>query len=226
MTGSTEPRPVIPDSRYGERLARAQALLRERGVAALLVGVGADLRYLTGYVAMPLERLTMLVLPAAGRPSLVVPRLESMAAAKSPAIRAGLADVVPWDETDDAHALVASRLGSAASAGGRALVSDRLWAMHVLGLERAMPGLRLGLASELLRELRMVKDPDEVALLRLAAHAADRVVAQIAAGRLVGRTELEVSREVRERLLAEGHEIAEFAIVASGPNSASPHHDA
>ena len=51
-------------------------------------------------------------------------------------------------------------------------------------------------------------------------------MAQIAAGRLVGRTELEVSREVRERLLAEGHELAEFAIVASGPNSASPHHDA
>ncbi|HEX4898638.1 MAG TPA: Xaa-Pro peptidase family protein, partial [Candidatus Limnocylindrales bacterium] len=222
----TEPRPVIPDSRYGERLARAGALLDGHGAAAILIGVGADLRYLTGYVAMPLERLTMLVLPAAGRPSLVVPRLESMAAETSPAIRAGLADVVPWDETDDAHALVAARLGAATPAGGRALVSDRLWAMHVLGLERALPGRRLGLASELLRELRMVKDADEIALLRLAAHAADRVVAQIAAGRLVGRTELEVSREVRERLLAEGHEVAEFAIVASGPNSASPHHDA
>jgi Xaa-Pro aminopeptidase len=94
VTGSPEPRPVIPDSRYGERLARVQALLGGHGAAALLVGVGADLRYLTGYVAMPLERLTMLVLPAAGRPSLVVPRLESMAATTSQAIRAG-ADVVP-----------------------------------------------------------------------------------------------------------------------------------
>ena len=224
---TTAGRPAIPDARYGERMGRAQALLAERGVAALLVGVGADLRYLTGYVAMPLERLTMLVLPAEGRPSLVVPRLEAMAAAGSPAIRTGLADVIPWDETDDSHALVAARLGSAAaSAGALALVSDRLWAMHVLGLQRALPQATLGLASELLRELRMLKDVDEVALLRLAAHAADRVVAQIAGGRLVGRTELDVSREVRERLLAEGHELAEFAIVASGPNSASPHHDA
>ena len=72
----------------------------------------------------------------------------------------------------------------------------------------------------------MVKDADEIALLRLAAHAADRVVAQIAAGRLVGRTEADVAREVRERLLAEGHETAQFAIVGSGPNSASPHHEA
>jgi Xaa-Pro aminopeptidase len=72
----------------------------------------------------------------------------------------------------------------------------------------------------------MVKDADEIALLRLAAQAADRVVAQIAAGRLVGRTEADVAREVRERLVAEGHEAAHFAIVGSGPNSASPHHEA
>jgi Xaa-Pro aminopeptidase len=37
---------------------------------------------------------------------------------------------------------------------------------------------------------------------------------------------VDVSREVRDRLLAEGHEAAEFAIVGSGPNSASPHHAA
>ncbi|MBF8289179.1 MAG: peptidase [Chloroflexi bacterium] len=219
-------RPSVPDARFGERLARARSLLGPRGVAALLIGVGADLRYLTGYAAMPLERLTMLVLPAAGRPTLVAPRLEAMAAAISPAIRAGLAEVAPWDETDDAHALVARLLRPEASAGGRVLISDRLWAMHVLGLQRALPGAHVGLASELLREIRMIKDADEIALLRTAAHAADRVVEQIVAGPLVGRTEVEVSREVRERLLDEGHEIAEFAIVASGPNSASPHHDA
>jgi len=219
--------PRIPDERYGERMARAQALLTERGVGALLIGVGAELRYLTGYVAMPLERLTMLVLPATGRPTLVAPRLEAMAAAKAPAIGVGILDVVSWDETDDAHALVASRLGhDAAAPGSRVLVSDRLWAMHVLALGRVLPEVELGLASELLRELRMVKDPDEIALLRMAAQAADRVVDQIAGGRLIGRAEIDVSREVCERLLAEGHELAEFAIVASGPNSASPHHDA
>jgi Xaa-Pro aminopeptidase len=219
--------PAIPEARYGERMDRARALLEERHIGALLVGVGAELRYLTGYMAMPLERLTMLVLPARGQPAIVVPRLEAMAAEGAPAIRAGLVEIVPWDETDDAHALVAERLGDGVvPSGGRVLISDRLWAMHVLGLERVLPELRLGLASELLRDLRMVKDPDEIALLRQAAQAADRVVAQIAGGRLVGRTEADVSREVRERLLAEGHELAEFGIVASGPNSASPHHDA
>ncbi len=234
--GADPTHPLIPDRRYPERLARAQSLLPERGISGMLIGVGADLRYLTGYQATPLERLTMLVMPAQGDLTLVAPRLEAMAAAACPAARLGHLHVVAWDETDDTHGLVGSLLADAlgrpagarggVAADDRVLISDRLWAMHVLGLQRAMPHVSFGLASSALSGLRMVKDPDEIGLMRLAAHAADRVVAQIAGGRLVGRTEADVSREVRERLLAEGHEVAEFAIVASGPNSASPHHDA
>lgn len=216
-------RPVIPADRYGARIDAARRGLAASGADSVLVGVGADLRYLTGYVALPLERLTMLVLPATGRATLVVPRLEATPAAGSPAALAGLVEIAAWDETDDPYALVG---GLVAGAPERSLVSDRLWAMHVLGLRRAMPGAGLDLATPVLREGRVRKDGDEVALLRLAAHAADRVVARIAAGRLVGRTEADVSREVRELLLEEGHETSEFAIVASGPNSASPHHEA
>ena len=72
-------------------------------------------------------------------------------------------------------------------------------------------------ASAVLRELRMVKDAEEIALLRRRPRRADRVVDAIAAGRLVGRTEADVAREVRGRLVAEGHDTAEFAIVGSGP---------
>ena len=96
----------------------------------------------------------------------------------------------------------------------------------MLGLQRVFPSATFVVASTVLRRLRMRKDADEVALLRRAAQAADRVVLAIANGTLVGRTEADVAREVRERLLAEGHEVSEFSIVASGPNSASPHHDA
>ncbi|MBI3745624.1 MAG: aminopeptidase P family protein, partial [Chloroflexi bacterium] len=223
-------RPSIPDERYGARLALAQELAAERGVSALLVGVGSDLHYLTGYDAMPLERLTMLVVPATGRPTLVAPRLEAMAAAGCAAARIDVVDVAAWDETDDPTVLVAAllarALGAASTGGARVLLSSQLWAMHVLGLQRSLPGASFGLATEVIREQRMVKDGDEIELLRLAAHAADRVIDQVAAGPLVGRTERDVSREVRERLLAEGHELAQFAIVASGPNAASPHHDA
>ncbi|HLX33651.1 MAG TPA: Xaa-Pro peptidase family protein [Candidatus Limnocylindrales bacterium] len=214
-------RPSVPAQRYADRLGRARVALAANGADALLIGVGSDLVYLTGYVAMPLERLTMLVLPPTGSATLVAPRLEAMAAAISPAGSTDLVEIVPWDETDDAHALVADRLRSRPS---RVLVGDKLWAMHVLGLQAAMPGTAFGLATDVLRTLRTRKDADEVALLRAAARAADRVVMAIAHGPLIGRTEADVSQEIADRLRDEGHDFGEFGIVASGPNAASPHH--
>jgi Xaa-Pro aminopeptidase len=209
------------------RLDAARRGLADRGDAALLIGIGSDLRYLTGHVAHPMERLTMLVVPADGAAAIVVPRLESMAAAASAAGAAGLVEIVPWDEMDDPYGIVADRLGGAARpAAGRLLVDPNLWAMHLLALQRVLPGRAFGLATEVTRELRIVKRADEVELLRAAAHAADRALAEIAGGRLIGRTEADVSHEIGERLVAAGHDAATFAIVASGPNSASPHHNA
>ena len=226
-------RPRIPDERYAARLENARRIAADRRFGALLIGVGPDLRYLTGYAAMPLERLTMLVVPTAtaARPSLVVPRLEALPARLCPAAAAGFVELRTWDETESAHRLVADLVRDASAAGGAqpvgrsAGVSDTLWASHLLRLQELMPADFLP-ASTVLRDLRMVKDPEEIALLREAGAAADRVVDAIAAGPLVGRTEADVAREVRERLVAEGHDLADFAIVGSGPNSASPHHDA
>jgi Xaa-Pro aminopeptidase len=222
---------AIPAARYAERLARARAAAVEAGIDALLIGVGAELRYLAGYAAMPLERLTMLVLPAAADApfTLIAPRLEATPARTCPAAASGAVTVATWEETEDPMRLVAATLETAlvrpAGAIAAIAVSDGLRAAFVLGLQRVLPGARFSLASAVLRPIRMRKDADEVALLRAAAQAADRVIAAVATGPLVGRTEADVAREVRERLLAEGHERAEFSIVASGPNSASPHHD-
>jgi len=220
-------RPTIPAERYRDRITAARDLAREAGFGAILVGVGADMRYLAGYPAMPLERLTMLVIPAAGDWALVVPRLEATPARSCPPAAAGLLPVVTWDEADDAHALVASMVREDAGPGPlRIAVSDDLPSRHLLRLQERLADATFELASPILGRLRIVKDDDEIGLLTEAAHAADRVVAQIAGGRLVGRTEADVAREVRERLIAEGHDEAHLAIVGSGPNSASPHHEA
>ncbi len=216
-------RPTIPAARYAERIARAQAGARARGLDALLVGVGPDLRYLAGYPAMPLERLTMLVVPAEGPVTLLVPRLEAAPARACPAAAGGDVTLATWEETEDAIACVRRLLPSAVTRLG---VSDRLWALHLLRLQAAMPSVVFEPASLVLRDLRVVKDADEIALLRLAAQAADGVIHEVAHGRLVGRTEADVAREIRDRLVAQGHDSAEFAIVGSGPNSASPHHEA
>jgi Xaa-Pro aminopeptidase len=213
-------RPAIPASRFAARLERAATATEAAGLRAMLVAVGSDLRYLTGYEAIPLKRLTVLVLVPGRDPVLFAPRLELAAA------EAGLrtpVEIRTWDETDDPYVLAVAGLPAA----GRVAVSDTMLALHLLRFQAALDAATAYVpASTVLSELRMVKDPDEIALLRMAAHAADRVVAGIAAGRLVGRTEDDVAREVRERLIEEGHDTSSFAIVGSGPNSASPHHEA
>jgi Xaa-Pro aminopeptidase len=221
-------RPTIPASRHVERLEAARSLIGEHGLSALLVGVGPDLRYLTGYMAMPLERLTMLVVRAMPPTILIVPRLEADPARRSASAASGAVEVVTWEETDDPYDLVAHAVRNVGPTDGSpgVGVNDTLWALHLLRLQAALPGVRFASASPITGELRVVKDADEIELLRRAAQAADRVVDQIAAGRLVGRTEADVARETRDRLIAEGHERADFAIVASGPNASSPHHEA
>jgi Xaa-Pro aminopeptidase len=202
-----------------ERRERVRARMGELGVDALLLSLGADLPWLTGYEAMPLERLTMLVLPADGDATLVVPRLEAPRVAHDPALFA----LRPWEETEDPVAVVADLVG-----GRRSLaVSDRAWATFVLQLQASLPTARWLAASTVTGPLRAVKDADEIAALRRAAAAADRVAAALVAGdvALVGRTEAEVSADLSARLRAEGHDRVNFAIVGSGPNSASPHHE-
>jgi Xaa-Pro aminopeptidase len=221
----------IPRHRYAERLVACRDGIAAREFAALLLGVGPDLHYLTGFVGEPMERLTLLTVPAQGPVWFVVPQLEATKARATPVAGSGAVEVVPFEETEDAAGRVANLLSGARLDAGHAAwepvgLSDRLWAMHVLQLQRTLPGRRFDSAGKVMRDLRQVKDADEARLLRLAAEAADRTIDAVATGPLVGRTEAEVGREIRARLVDEGHDLAEFAIVGSGPNSASPHHDA
>ena len=121
-------------SSYARRLAAVGEQARSRGVDAVLVTPGPDLHYLTGYDALPLERLTCLVVPAEGDPVMVVPRLERMAAEASPVGGLGIS-LVTWGETDDPHALVSDLLPHARRVG----LDNHMWAEKVLRLRAAMP---------------------------------------------------------------------------------------
>lgn len=211
-----------------ERRAAAAHAVGAAGLTALVVTPGADLRYLTGYDAHATERLTCLVLPAEGEPLLVVPNLERPLAERSPAGASGLG-ILDWAETEDPFALVAAHLADAvdrvAPGGGpRLAVGNRMWAEHALRLRDALPGLELTLAGPVLRGLRMRKSPEEVAALRRAAQAIDRVHARMGEWLHPGRTEREVGADVAAAILAEGHTQVDFTIIGSGPNGASPHH--
>ena len=188
------------------------------GLAGVVVTPSADLVYLAGYDAPLLERLTALVVRAGAPPVLVVPELERPRALASPA--GALVEMRPWADGEDPLELVASLL----SDDGRYAVSDRMFALHLLELQRALPGATFVPGSAALARLRIRKEPRELELLSRAARSADESFRRIAAEPLEGRTEQDVARSVTAHVVETGHDAAAFAIVASGPNGASPHH--
>jgi Xaa-Pro aminopeptidase len=207
-------------SEYRHRMARAATASAERGVDALLITPSPDYAYLLGYRAPAMERLTCLVVPAEGRPTLILPRLEEPLARSELGELADGIELIAWGETEDPIRIVQAAVGSAM----RVAVQDQMWARFALRLVAALDPAQIVEAGPTMSALRRVKSADEVSALRAAAEAADRAMLAITAERLSGRSEIEVARRIRELLIAAGHDTAEFAIVASGPNAASPHH--
>lgn len=213
---STLPFPV---SVYARRLDRAQELARTAGLDAIVVGPGPDLQYLVGVEGDTIERLTALVLPAQGAATVVVPRME-LAKVRSTAVGGLGLTVADWVDGDDPYALLAAATGAVSRVG----VSDALPALHVVPIGEKL-GVRVELATPVLREGRMIKDADEVAELRRAGAAIDAVHRRVPTWLRAGRTEREVAADIAEAIVAEGHRTVEFVIVGSGPNGADPHHE-
>ncbi len=190
--------------------------MASHGTDVVLLSVGSDLPYFTGYEAMPTERLTVLVVPADGEPVLVVPELEA------PRVVPGDFETRVWSETDDPVLLAAQAAGKVESAA----VGDHMWSAFLVAFQDLWPHVRWSAASNLTKALRIRKEPAEIEALRQAAHGVDRVMGRIPGEvRFSGRTELELSRRIAAMTMEEGHGTVDFAMVGSGPNGASPHHE-
>jgi Xaa-Pro aminopeptidase len=205
---------------FADRLRRAAEQSRASGIGGLIVTPSADLEYLLGYEAPLMERLTALVVRPDASSVLVVPRLEQPRAQASPA--GGLVEFAVWADGEDPYDLVRTIVPGGGSYG----LADTMWAMHVLGLQDSLAGSSFVLASVVLSKLRIRKDPGEIDLLARAGRSADESFARIAQETLAGRTEQDVSRTLARYLVETGHDLGDFGIVGSGPNGASPHHEA
>jgi Xaa-Pro aminopeptidase len=223
MTGAPPSTPAVPTALLADRIRRAGEVAAAQDVDLLLVTPGTDLRYLIGATGESHERLTCLVLPAAGHrapPALVVPRLEAPGFAALPLDELGV-EVITWRDEEDPHLLVSDLAGGPTRVG----LADAMPAAHVLALRQAFPEVEQVLAGPVLSELRMRKDAAEVAELRAAGAAIDRVHARMAEFLEPGRTEAQVGADIAAAIVDEGHTAAAFVVVGSGPNGASPHHD-
>jgi Xaa-Pro aminopeptidase len=191
------------------------------GFDGLVVAPGPDMVYLCGYAPpAATERLTALILTGHRGPTMVAPTLERGDAERSAG--AGALSIVDWRDGVDPYELAASLLDPR----GRYAISDNTWALHLLGLQRALPDTRYTSLTDGLPMLRAVKDAQEVARLAAAGAAADAAFADILAAPFAGRTENEVAADLSRLLLHYGHSQVDFTVVGSGPNGADPHHEA
>jgi len=207
---------------YARRLAAAAAATADAGLAGLVITPGYDLRYLIGSRAQTFERLTALVLPVSGDPTVVLPRLELASLKQSAVADLGLA-VRDWVDGDDPYQLVVEALTGLAGGPAATAVTDSMPALHLLPLADILGALPV-LATGVLRELRMIKDAAEIDALRKAGAAIDRVHSRVPDFLVPGRSEADVAADIAEAIVAEGHSEVAFVIVGSGPHGADPHH--
>ena len=205
---------------FARRLERAARQAADADLTGVLVTPGPDLLYLTGYAPIAItERITMLVVPASGGPAMIVPILERPDAESAPA--AGALSLHDWTDGDDPYAATAALL----EPDGRYAISDPAWAMHLLGLQHALPGSSYVSMTNALPMLRAVKGDDELERLTAAGAAADASLEEIVGVRFAGRTERDIAADLAGFLRKHGHSQVDFTVVGSGPNGANPHHE-
>jgi Xaa-Pro aminopeptidase len=201
------------------RVERAQQQLRQRGWHALWLGQTTNLRYLSGIVEHPSERLFGALIPAEGEPAMVVPRLYHDEMQELSAIRT----VHSWTDEEG----MASAVGRwfDVPPGATVGIDPQLQASFLFLLQEQLPGARLTSAGDLLSHMRLYKDEYEKGCLRRAAQIADEVMAEMSRHSPAGRQEKDVAADIIRLFEEHGSEGVSFSPIASaGPNAAFPHH--
>ena len=199
------------------RVVRAQRLLAENGLDALVLGPGTGLNYFTGAAWGLSERFFGAVVVRDGDPSWVVPAFESARGAEQ--IRVGT-DVRAWEEHESPWALVAQVLRDR-QATGRVAVDEALPFAFADGLARALPSARVESGVPVTAGCRMIKSPHEIALMRRANEITVRAWRAVFASLRPGLTRETVAGWCQQALRRQG--MGGGALVLFGADAAFPH---
>jgi Xaa-Pro dipeptidase len=202
---------------HKSRIARAQAILGETGLDALVLASGSSLEYFTGATWGLSERFFGMVLGREGAPIWVTPAFEKERALEQ--VQVG-DDVRPWEEHESPYALLAAALRDR-KATARIAIEDTVPFVFADGLGQALPTARLVSGTPVTAGCRMVKDVHEVALMRRASEITVRAHRAVFASLREGMTQGDasaLSREAHKRLGVTGGSLVLF-----GPDAAFPH---
>ncbi|MDR5708818.1 MAG: Xaa-Pro peptidase family protein [Armatimonadota bacterium] len=199
-----------------DRLDDLRRRMAQAGTDLVVLPPGEDFLYLTGRSPLRDERACFLLI-SSDQALLLVPRLQVGELAPL-----GL-PLFPYADAEG-PARAAQEAVRAVGRVRTVAVADDLRADHLLLLQELLPDARFTLASSLLAPLRMRKDPEELDALRRSAAAADAGVLAAARSCRPGVSEHEVAEAAGTAMKQAGAEEVLFTLVASGPNSAFPHH--
>lgn len=195
------------------RVADAQALLREAGLSALLLEAGDSLRYFTGVPWGRSERPLLCVIPADGAPSFVAPAFERHTLQERVT---GQATIHVWEEDESPY----TKLALAADGAPKIAVDP--WTRQFIADGVRALGAELTPATPLLRSLRSIKRPAELALLRRANEATKAALKAVSAHVSPDMSEAELAALVHQAQAAAGLTNT-WALVLFGANASYPH---
>ena len=158
--------PPISSAERVQRLNKAQALMQQNGIGAILVEPGASLDYFTGVQWWRSERLTAAIIPAQGQAIVVTPFFEKPSVEESLKVPA---EVRVWQEDEEPLKLVADFLAERGVAGSPVGFEETNRYFILDRLQQQLPGVRVVSANPVARALRMIKSPAEIALMQAAA---------------------------------------------------------
>jgi len=205
-----------------KRLQKLQNQLRVQELDGVALVPGPNMLYIGDIHCHLSERPIILFIPAKGDPSIIIPTLEAMKAhsAGIPGHR-----IHAWNDKDGY---------SAAFQQASDMLGLKEWtlgveALHMRVLELDLlrqfaPGLKFSHAETVISQLRSVKDETEIAAIEKAIAVAERSMQLLLPRIKISMSEKQVAAILTQTLLNEGGESIAFGpVVASGPNSASPH---
>jgi Xaa-Pro dipeptidase len=211
--------PPIGQAERLQRIARARALMQRSGIGAVIVESGSSLDYLTGVQWHRSERLTAAVIPAQGDPIVVTPFFEKPSVAETLAIPA---EIRTWNEDEEPLKLVADFLrerGVAAAPVGFE-ETDRYFIVDRLGQQ--LPGFKAVSANPVVRALRLIKSPAELALMQTANDITLRAMRHAGENTRLGMTPADFGAAIDAATSALGGS-PEFSLVLIDEATAQPH---
>jgi Xaa-Pro aminopeptidase len=204
------------------RLSALQSAMTERNVDLVVVGPNANLRYVLGFEAMALERLTCLLVSPSGA-VMILPDFDSAEFRAA----TGFAQVETWTDRGGPGGAVSSAFDRIRlPEEPNTLIDEELPFRFLFALRSRHRIREMGLAGEVIAALRLVKDAREQASMAMAGELVSIGIDTAVSQARPGMTELELRRIIEMSLWDAGAESIECVLVQTGGNAAAPHHNA